>query len=445
MSVHPIEYRYGRDAVKKIFEQENKIQRLLDVEAALARAHARVGNIPQKDAAVISRKSSTKIVKPSRVDEIEKKINHDIMAVVKALSEKCGGSGKYVHLGATSNDIIDTATGLLLKDYVKVLEGDLVKLKRVFLRLAKRHVNTVCIGRTHGQHALPTTYGLKFALYACEVQRHLDRLDEIKPRLLVGKMSGAVGTQAAFGDNGLRIQDSVMKDLGLDTVLVSTQVVQRDRHAEFMLLLALIAESLNKFATEVRNLQRTEIGEVAEGFKKKTQVGSSTMPHKMNPILAERICGISRVVKGNAFTSLENIPLWHERDLTNSSCERIIFPEACVLSDYILNLAIDLFSNLRFNKKNIERNLNLTQGRIMAEAVMIKLVEKGVGRQEAHELVRKIALESTVKDKPFREYLLGSKKIRELFTEKELDRTLDPAKYIGTAVKQVNRVLRKLG
>ena len=444
MSVHPIEDRYGRPAVRRIFDEENRLQKILDVEAALSRAHAEVGNIPKKDADIISSKASIKYVKVARVKEIEAEIYHDVMAVVKALSEQCGDvAGKYVHLGATSNDITDTALALQFKEYTTFLLEDLEKLKKALLKQAEDHKRTVCIGRTHAQHSVPTTYGLKFAIYACEVQRHIDRINECKKRILVGQMTGAVGTQAAFGDKGIRIQELIMKDLGLGSVLVSNQVIQRDRHAEYMLDLALIAETLNKIATEIRNLQRTEIGEVSEGFREK-QVGSSTMPHKRNPIYAERVCGLSRVIKANAIVSLDNIPLWHERDLTNSSPERIIIPEACILTDYILNTSIELINGLVFDYKAIDRNLNMSGGKIMAENLMIKLVEKGMGRQEAHELLRTIAMESHDKETPFRALLVKDKEIKKHLSEKEIDAALNPKNYIGTAVEQVENVVKKL-
>ncbi len=444
MSVHPLEDRYGRKEVRKIFEEENKLQKALDVEAALSRAQAAVGNIPKKDADTISAKASAKYVKVARVKEIESEIHHDVMAVVRALSEQCGDeAGKYVHLGATSNDITDTALALQFKEYTALLLQDLDKLKKALLKQAEDHKKTVCIGRTHAQHSIPTTYGLKFAIYACEVQRHVDRINECKKRLLVGQMTGAVGTQAAFADKGMKIQELVMKDLGLGSVLVSNQVIQRDRHAEYMLDLALIAETLNKIATEIRNLQRTEIGEVSEGFREK-QVGSSTMPHKRNPIYAERVCGLSRVIKANAIVSLDNIPLWHERDLTNSSPERIIFPEACILTDYILNVSIDLINDLVFDYKAIERNLNLSGGKIMAENLMIKLVEKGMGRQVAHELLRTIAMESHDKEKSFRDLLVKNKDIGKYLNVKEIDAALNPKNYIGTAVEQVERAIKEL-
>ena len=441
--IHPIENRYGRGEVRAIFDENNRLQRMLDVEAALAAAHAGVGDIPKADAGEIRRKASTRYVTLKRVGKIEAEINHDVMAVVEALSEQCGEAGRYVHLGATSNDITDTALALQLRDYVGYLGKDLAELRNALAKQARRHIKTVCVGRTHAQHAVPTTYGLKFAIYAVEVQRHIERLREVKKRLLVGKMTGAVGTQAALGSNAVRVQRLVMRELGLGCVEVSNQVIQRDRHAEFMLLLALIAETLNKIATEIRNLQRTEIDEVREGFGRK-QVGSSTMPHKMNPIHAERICGIARVIKADAFAALENIPLWHERDLTNSSCERIIIPEACILADYILRLGVDLVGNLVFNQANIERNLALTQGRIMAESVMIRMAGKGCSRQRAHAAVRECALESYRRNVPLRDVLLEDRTVTGCLSGREIDDALDPGKYTGTAERQVRNALKKL-
>lgn len=443
MVVHPIEYRYGRKQVKDIFDKKSKLNRLLEVEAALARAHAKVGNIPEQAGREISKKANTEYVKQERVDEIEAEINHDIMAVVKALTEQCEGeAGKYIHLGATSNDILDTSLALQLKEFLPYLKQDLENLRDELLEKASEHKETVCIGRTHGQHAIPTTYGLKFAIFAEEFQRHLDRLEECEKRLLVGQLTGAVGTQASLGEKGIEIQEHMMSELGLKPVLVSNQVIQRDRHGEFLNLLSLIASSLDKLATEIRNLQRTELNEVSEGFGK-NQVGSSTMPHKRNPIKAERICGLSRVIKSNAQAGLENIPLWHERDLTNSSCERIIIPEASILVDYILNLSMKLVKNLVFNQKEIQKNLEMTQGRVMAEALMIRLVEKGVGRQKAHEMVRKAAMESFHSKVQFRETLLENTEIRKHLNEEEIDSALDPKNYLGTAVKQVEKVVRR--
>ncbi len=439
-----MEKRYGRQEIRQIFDEEYKLQMMLDVESALARAQAKLEDIPQEAAEEITQKANITFVKPSRVKEIEREINHDVMAVVKALTEQCEDAGKYIHLGATSNDITDTALALQLKKFIVYLEKDLDRLKQVLIDLAEKHKHLVCVGRTHGQHSVPTTYGLKFAIYATEIQRHIERLRECKKRILVGQITGAVGTQAALGRNAVKIQNYVMKDLGLKAVIVSNQIIQRDRHAEFIFDLALMSESLNKIATEIRNLQRTEIAEVSEGFGKK-QVGSSTMPHKRNPIHSERICGLSRIIKANSLAALDNIPLWHERDLTNSSPERIIIPEACILTDYIMNLSIELLEDLVFDYDNIERNLHMSQGRIMAESVMILLVQKDMGRQDAHELVRDCAMKSFEKKVPFIEILSKNTEIVKYVTANELEIALDPERYTGTAVKQVDSVVRTLG
>jgi adenylosuccinate lyase len=291
---------------------------------------------------------------------------------------------------------------------------------------------------------VPTTYGLKFAIWAEEVQRHIDRLGETKPRILVGQMTGAVGTQAAFGPKAQKIQELTMRYLNLKSVNVSNQVIQRDRHAEFIMLLALIAETLNKIGTEIRNLQRTEIDEVAEGFKKGKQVGSSTMPHKRNPILAERICGLSRIIRADAFAAMDNIPLWHERDLTNSAPERIIIPEACILIDYMLTKSIDLLENLEFKPENIKRNLGMTKGLIMAEKIMVTLVNKGMGRQDAHELIRKDSMKVYETGKNFLDVLASDPDVIKYLSKKELEELMKPENYIGTAVEQVEKVVKRL-
>ncbi len=443
MPIHPIEFRYGSDEMKSIFEEESRLQRLLDVEAALSRAHAAVGNIPKKHADTITRKATTKFVKLKRIKAIEKKTKHDLMAVVKALSEVCGEHGKYVHLAATSYDIIDTTNALQFKEALAVVEKDLRGLERTLLRLAKKHIKTVAVGRTHGQHAIPVTYGLRFSIWAMEIRRHLERIREAKKRVLVGKMSGAVGTQASFGEKGIRIQKLVMKDLGISPAEVSSQVVQRDRYAELISLLALIAATLDKIAKEVRNLSRTEIGEVSEKFEEKSQVGSSTMPHKRNPINAENICGLSRVIKSNVFVALENVSLEHERDLTNSSPERVIIPESFVLLDEILKRTNNLMKNLVLHPENIAKNLEMTGGMELAEAVMMDLTEKGMARQKAHELLRKLSIKAIREKKPLKDVLLSSSDIKKHLTKSEVDSLMDPANYIGTAVEQVKNVLKR--
>ena len=442
MAIHPIEYRYGTEEMRNIWETDNKLQKMLEVEAALAEAEALLGMIPKDAAAEIKSKASVKFVTSKRVSEIEAETNHDIVSIVKALAEVCeNDAGEYVHFGATSNDIIDTSQSLLFKESIKILKGRLTELTKTVLDLAGKNKNNVCIGRTHGQHALPTTYGMKFALWADELHRQLNRLDECSGRFCVGMMTGAVGTTAALGKKGLAVHKKVSQILGLKPVLISNQIVQRDTHAEFLMDLANIASTLEKMALEIRNLQRTEINEVGESFDPRKQVGSSTMPHKMNPITAERICGISRVIRAYVAPTLQNNPLWHERDLTNSSCERIIIPESCMLTDYIIKLSLKLFKNLIFKPENIERNLNLSNGLIMAERVMAELTRKGVGRQTAYALVRVCSMDAYEKGLGLKEVISSSKEITMYLSEDEIEEIMDPHTYIGSAVQMVENVL----
>ena len=409
---------------------------MLDVEAALAWAHCEVGNIPKKDAEKIARMATLRYVKLARVKAIESEIKHDVAAIVRALSEVCGPSGAYVHLGATSYDIVDTANALQLKDAVEIIEKRLACLRRVLQEKTGKYKGTVMIGRTHGQHALPITLGFKFAVWTCEVSRHIQRLRECKDRVIVGKMSGAVGTQAGLGEHAARIQELVMKRLGVRAAEISTQIVQRDRYAEIVCLFALVASSLENFATEIRELQRPEIGELSEAFEAEKQVGSSTMPHKQNPETCERVCGLARIVRSLVIPSLENVVTWHERDLTQSSAERFIFPEACILTDYLLELMTSIVANLRVDEQRMLKNISLTQGRAMSEAVMIALTKKGVSRQEAHELLRKLTIRSEVEKRPFKQVLMEDEFIHDKLTEKEIDEALNPKNYLGTAIKQ---------
>lgn len=444
MPILPIDTgRHVTKEMREIFEEENKLQRMLDVEAALAWAHTQVGNIPRKDAKVIMNKASTRYVKLERVKAIEGEIKHDVASIVRALAEQSGSSGAYVHLGATSYDIVDTANALILKGAVRLIEQKLCGLEQVLMEKAGKYKKAIMVGRTHGQHALPITLGFKFAVWMRENARNIQRLQQCSERLLVGKMTGAVGTQAGFGPNAMKIQELVMKRLGLRHADISTQIVQRDRHAEFVCLLALIASSLDNMATEIRELQRPEIGELFEAFEYEKQVGSSAMSQKRNPELCERICGLAKVMRGLVVPSLENVVTWHERDLTQSSAERFILPEACVLVDYMLFLMINILTNLRVDEKRMQQNLGITQGRMMAEAVMSALVEKGMNRQEAHELLRQLTIQSELENRHLKEALVGNKTVQKFLTEKEGKEALDPWKYLGTAAEQVERMIKK--
>jgi adenylosuccinate lyase len=428
--------RYGTPEMLAVFEEENRVQKLLDVEAALAWAHAEVGNIPRKDAEKIAAMATTQYVKVTRVKAIEKEIKHDIASLVRALSEQCGSSGAYVHLGATSYDIVDTANALQLKDALAVIDKRLTELKVVLQEKAGKYKTTVMMGRTHGQHALPITLGFKFAVWGREVCRHMQRLAQSRERVLVGKVSGAVGTQASLGDHAERIQELVMKRLCIGAAEISTQIVQRDRYAELICNFALLASSLENFATEIRELQRPEIAELFESFEAEHQVGSSTMPHKRNPETCERVCGLARIVRSLTVPALEDVVTWHERDLTQSSAERFLLPEACIVTDYILSLMVAILANLRVDEQRMLQNVGLTQGRCMSESVMMALARKGMNRQDAHEHLRKLTLVSEAEKKPFLEILLADKLVHKTLTFEEIDAALNPKSYLGTAVKQ---------
>jgi len=442
MAIHPIEFRYGTPEMKNIWESENKLQKMLDVESALSLAEAELGIIPKEVADEIKSKASTKFVTLERVDQIERETNHDIAALSKGLSEQCeGDAGEYVHFGATSNDIVDTSNSLLFKESIIVLEEKIERLTKIILKLADENKDLVCIGRTHGQHALPTTYGMKFALWADELKRQFDRLEQSKKNLCVSMMDGAVGTTAALGEIGYDVHKIVARILDLPPALITNQVVQRDNHNEFMMVMANISTTLDKIALEIRNLQRTEIMEVGEYFDPEKQVGSSTMPHKMNPITAERICGVSRVVRSYVVGTMENNQLWHERDLTNSSAERIMFPEACILTDYILNLTIKLMSNLVFYEDNIERNLNLTNGLIMAERLMAELTRAGMGKQTAYGVVRECAIKANKTGEALAEVILSKDEVKKFLSKEDVDKIMNPHTYIGSSQKIIEGVL----
>ena len=424
MAIHPIEFRYGTPEMKRIWEQENKQQRMLDIESALAQAEGELGIIPKEFADEIKAKANTKFVTVERVSEIEAETKHDIASLSKGLSEVCEGeAGEYVHFGATSNDIVDSSNSLLLKDSIEVLEEKIERLTKIILKLAEENKMKVCIGRTHGQHALPTTYGMKFAIWADELHRQYDRLLHAKENVCLG------------------VHKKVSEILGLKPAPITNQVLQRDNHVEFVATLANIATTLSKIALEVRNLQRTEIQELGEFFDPEKQVGSSTMPHKMNPITAERICGVARIVKSYVNAAMENNPLWHERDLTNSSCERIMFPEACILTDYILNLTIKLMNNLIFYDENIERNLNFTNGLIMAERLMAELTRAGMGKQTAYGVARKNAIKANKEKLLLADLILEDPDASQFLTKEDVERIMDPHTYIGSAPIIVDEII----
>jgi len=443
MAVCPLEFRYGREEMKRIFSEENRLQYLLDVEATLAEAHAQVGNILSEHAELIRKAANTRIVSSERVHELDRQINHEITAIIRVLGEQSGEGGKYVHVGATSNDILDTAAALQIRDALQLIEADLLDLRSALAALADRHKDTIMIGRTHGQYAIPITFGLKMAIYSLEINRHLERIQQLRPRICIGKMSGAVGTGAGLGSKALEIQKIVMDSLGLGIEEGPSQIIGRDRYVELISSLCNIATSLEKFATEIRNLQRSEISEVSEAFDAQKQVGSSTMAHKRNPVLAENICGLARIVRGYMTPSFESAILWHERDLTNSSAERFIIPHSFILLDDILQKMDRLMRMLVINKERMRQNLENAGPQIMAEHVIMKLVDKGLSRQDAHELLRVCSMKCVDEGIEFKEILLRESAISNLLCEEELDQCLCCESYLGCTNKIIDNILAK--
>ena len=441
MAIHPIDFRYGTPEMRAVWDEENRFRSIIHAEVALAVAEGRTGVIPESDAAAIEARAHDASLE--RAKAIEEEINHDMMAVVRAMTEVCGDAGRWVHYGATSNDILDTATGLQLKESLAIFEKKIKILLGVLLDRSVETKHVVCAGRTHGQIGVPTTYGLRFAIWASEVARHLERLEQMRPRVAVGQMTGAVGTQASLGDKGDVVMAEMMKYLELTPVDVSNQIIQRDRFAEYIMFLANLATTLDKIGVEIRMMQRSEIGEVEEAFGSK-QVGSSTMPHKRNPIKSEQVCGLARIVRAMVEPALQNNTLWDERDLTNSSCERVTFPEASILCDHILTVMTKVMTGLNIREENIRRNLNLLHGVNMAESVMIELTKRGMDRQDAHERVRVASMTALEDKRPVAEVFAEDDAVAALLTTDEITALLNPDNYIGTAVVQVERLEAKL-
>jgi len=439
MIVHPIDYRYGTPQMKRIWSEESKIKRMIRVEIALLQALAKRGYLSEEEVEEVRKKVLQ--IKPERVKEIEAEIKHDVMALVKAISEVAGDAARWIHFGATSNDITDTATATQLRDTVKIFKLKLRKLAELLLQKAEEYRDVVCLGRTHGQAALPTTYGFRFALWASEIARHYQRLQQLKERLLVGQMSGAVGTQAAFGSKGLGVEKDVMAVLGLKPAVISSQIIPRDIYCEYVEFLASLAATLEKIAMNIRILQRAEVGEVMEYFEEK-QVGSSTMPHKRNPIDCENICGLARVARGFVEPQHQSSILWEERDLTNSSAERIILVETSVLVDHILSKMIKVVSSIVLNLENINRNLEIHRGLNVSEAVMVALTRRGVSRQDAHEIIRKVSMRAYRNKVSLLDELLVEEIVTKHFTKEELKEMLKPENYLGTAKERVGIVKR---
>ena len=440
--VSVLDYRYGTEEMRTIFRANSYLQALLEVEATLAEVQEEKNIIPKGTSSKI--RNGISAVKRERVEEIESQINHDVMAVVKALEEQSEDAGKWIHFGATSYDIVDTARALQHKSAIALLENAIDKLLDALAHLAEEHKETVMLGRTHGQWATPITFGLKMAVFTSELKRHRDRLRELKPRILTGKFLGAVGSGAAMAPHTLEVQNDICKKLDLNEPLATTQILGRDRIAELIAWGSNLAVSLEKFTTEVRNLQRSDIGEVSEAFDRKKQVGSSTMAQKKNPITSENIGGLARVVRSMLYTSYENNLQWHERDLANSSAERIILPQFYILLEYILIKSDNVFSNLYVNKERMRENLNNAGGLPMAEAFVIALGKTDLGRQEAHELVRTITMQSEKSNITFAQAIEKNEEVLKYLNQKEISDCLDPQNYTGHSEEIISNVLGSL-
>jgi len=439
----PLEFRYGRAPVRELFSRGARLARALRVEAALAAAQADVGVVPREAADAIGRVADLDHVSLAQVDELERKTRHDVMAITLTLAAAAGASGRWVHYGATSADITDTALALELAESAVVLRTDLRELVRVLVDLARRHRSTPEIGRTHGQHGVPISFGYKAAVAAAEVARHVRRLDELVPRLAVGKMAGAVGTGAGFGPHAIEIEAGVMRRLGLTADEAPTQIVGRDRVAEFTNFLALVAATSERLATEVRNLQRTEVGEVAEPFDETEQVGSSTMAQKRNPMVSENVTSLARLVRAFALPPLENMVQWHERDLANSANERIVLPHAIVLTDDLLSKLTEVYRGLRVDAGRMAEQIARSGGAAMTENLMLALTANGLARAEAHELLRRLTRPSDASG-TLADRAKSDATVRAHLTAEEVDSLLDPSSYVRAAAEKTDRIVARL-
>jgi len=420
--------------MSRIWTEENKFQAMLDVEIAACEAMCKLGKVPKSALQTIKSKSKFDV---ERIKEIEKATNHDVVAFVNNLAENIGEDSKYIHMGLTSNDVLDTSLSAMMQQAADLLIQDVKGLLKALKKKARRYKATPMIGRTHGIHAEPVTFGLKMALYYDEFRRNLDRLNDARAIISVGKISGAVGTYANIEPF---VEEFVCKKLGLKPAKISTQVLQRDRHAQYLIAIAMAGTSLEKLATEIRHLQRTEVGEAQEYFSP-TQKGSSAMPHKKNPITCERICGMARILRGNAQAELESVALWHERDISHSSVERIAIPDSTILLDYMLNKMIEIIDKLIVYPEAMLKNMERTRGIIFSQRALLELIDKGLSRQEAYDIVQRCAMGLTAEGPDFRQILLSSDEVRRYLSEEEVEACFDLRYHL----KYVDRIFKKVG
>jgi len=426
--------RYTRAPMGAIWTDENRFKAWLEVEILACEAWSSLGEIPGEDAAKIRRDASFDI---SRIEAIELETRHDVVAFTRAVSESLGEERKWVHYGLTSTDVVDTALSFLLRQANAILLEDLENFKNVLEQKAREHKHTVMMGRTHGVHAEPTTFGLKLALWYEETKRNIARFTEAAEGVRVGKVSGAVGT---FAHTPPAVEAYVCEKLGLAPDPVSTQTLQRDRHAHYMATLALIATSVEKMAVEIRHLQRSEVREAEEAFGK-GQKGSSAMPHKRNPIGCENMTGLARVIRGHMLTAYENVPLWHERDISHSSAERIILPDSTILLDYMLNRFTDIIKNLCVFPENMKRNMDATHGLVYSQRILLALIDSGLTREEAYDMVQPKAMQAWEEGSHFKVLVLADERITARLARERIEDCFDPKYH----VREVDAIFRRVG
>ena len=416
-----------------VWEPENRFRKWLQIEIWACEAMAKMGQVPAAALRAIRKKAGFDV---ARIEAIEKVVKHDVIAFLTAVSEVIGPWARYLHLGLTSSDVLDTSLAMLMSEAAAILEKDLKDFLQVLKRRALEHRRTFMIGRTHGMHAEPITFGLILALWYAETERNLERLQRAKERIAYGKISGAVGTYAHLSP---AVEAYVCKKCGLKPAPISNQIIQRDRHAEYFVTLALIASSIEKIALEIRHLQRTEVAEAEEPFSE-GQKGSSAMPHKRNPIAVENLMGLSRVVRSNALAALENVALWHERDISHSSVERIIAPDSTILLDYMLARITQLVDHLVIYPQTMAANLKITRGLIFSEGVMLKLIHKGLSREQAYALVQKAAFRTLQRKKDFQRVLLQDRSLRVYLQPKEIQECFD----LSHSLRYVDEIFRRV-
>ncbi|MFJ7973498.1 adenylosuccinate lyase [Psychrobacillus sp. NPDC096389] len=426
--------RYTRPEMGAIWTEENKYNAWLEVEILACEAWAEIGDIPKEDVVALRKNASFNV---DRILEIEQETRHDVVAFTRAVSETLGEERKWVHYGLTSTDVVDTALSYLIKQANVIIRKDILNFIEILENKAKEHKYTVMMGRTHGVHAEPTTFGLKLALWTEEMKRNLDRFEAAAKVIETGKMSGAVGTYANIDPF---VEKYVCENLGLAASPISTQTLQRDRHAQYMSTLALIATSIEKFATEIRGLQKSETREVEEFFAK-GQKGSSAMPHKRNPIGSENMTGLARLIRGYMMTAYENVSLWHERDISHSSAERVILPDATIALNYMLNRFSNIVKNLTVFPENMKRNMDSTLGLIYSQRVLLALIDKGLAREEAYDTVQPLAMKAWESQTAFRTFVDAEEKITSLLSKEELDDCFDYNYHI----QHVDMIFERLG